>query len=204
MKAPYDDADRAVRLMNRENLKTFGRLKSRLAKWDEINLIREVSSAYGEALRMVKRRYIEIARLAYEQALLEAGGKKKKAPIDRDWILDWLEETDPVTMYKFIPEWERKKARLIEALPVAQKPAQEIDKALKAVTRQIGQASIGITDTARLEAFEDAGILRVMWITQHDERVCEDCEPLDGKIFRIDEVPKKHWNCRCYLWPVLD
>ena len=152
---------------------------------------------------MVKRRYLEIARLAYEQALLEAGGKKKKAPIDRDWILDWLEETDPVTMYKFVPEWERKKARLIEALPVAQKPAQEIDKALKAVTRQIGWASVDIVDAAVLMAFRDAGVEEVMWNSEHDERVCEDCEDLDGQIFPIELVPDKpHPNCRCWLTPV--
>jgi SPP1 gp7 family putative phage head morphogenesis protein len=47
----------------------------------------------------------------------------------------------------------------------------------------------------------DAGIEEVMWVTAGDERVCEECRPLDGQVFRLDQVPPKHWGCRCILIP---
>jgi len=44
----------------------------------------------------------------------------------------------------------------------------------------------------------------VMWITEMDERVCEDCDSLEGMTFTPDEVPAcpMHPNCRCHLIPV--
>ena len=106
----YDAADRGIQAMNRENLKTFGRLKTRLMKTDELNIIREVTATYDAILGLAERWLLDIARQAYAQAMKDAG-KHKRNPIDRDWILDWLEETDFVALYRFIPEWERKKAR---------------------------------------------------------------------------------------------
>lgn len=195
----YDAADKAVKAMNRENLKTFGQMKTRLMKADELNIIREVTSAYDAIMRLAKKRLYEIARLAYMDAMAEAG-KRHRNDIDLEWLLLWMEETDPVTLYKFFPEWERKKARLIEALPVAPDRGKEIDKALKSWARQIGQASISITDSATLEAYEDAGVLEVEWVSERDDRVCGECNDLDGNIYPIDAVPAKpHWGCRCRL-----
>lgn len=199
----YDTADRAVRAMNRENLKTFGRLKARLMKADELHIIREVGNTYDELLGLAKRWFLVIGREAYAQGMKDASRRKRNA-IDRDWILDWLEETDFVTLYKFATEWERKKARLIEALPVAPDRGREIDKALKAWTRQIAQAAISITDDATVEAYRDAGVREVEWVSEHDARVCDVCEDMDGNVYPIDDVPAKpHWGCRCRLVPVL-
>lgn len=194
----YAGADRAIKAMNRENLRTFSRMKTRLAKWDELHVIREVTNAYDDILELAERWYLEIARQAYMRAMAEAK-KRKRNPIDRDWILDWLEETDFVTLYRFIPEWERKKARLIEALPVAQDRGREIDKALKEWTRQIGWFAVEAVDRATLEAFRDAGVTHLMWHSEHDDRVCKICHTRDGKIYPIDELPVKHVNCRCWF-----
>lgn len=195
----YDGADRAIRAMNRENLKTFGRLKTRVAKFDELHVIREVRDVYDTILRTAERWLMEVARDAYMRAMKEAG-ERKRNPVDRDWILDWLEETDFVALYRFIPEWERKKARLIEALPAAQNPAQEIDKALRAWTKQIGWFAVAAADRATQQAFEDAKVTEVEWVSERDDRVCDICEGLDGKVFKIEDVPPKpHWGCRCHL-----
>ena len=199
----YAGADRAIKAMNRENLKTFGAMKTRLMKADELHIIREVTDTYKAVLGLAKRWLLEVARQAYMQAMRDCK-KRRKCDIDLEWLLFWMDETDPVTLYKFLPEWERKKARLIEALPVAPDRGKEIDKALKSWARQIGQAAISVTDAATIEAFKDAGIEYVEWVSEHDDRVCGTCEDMDGNIYPIDAVPvKPHWNCRCRLRPVI-
>jgi SPP1 gp7 family putative phage head morphogenesis protein len=43
------------------------------------------------------------------------------------------------------------------------------------------------------------------WLTAHDDRVCPDCEPMDGQHFPMDDdnVPPLHPNCRCTAIPSL-
>ena len=205
----YAEADSAIRTMNRKNLKAFNLLK--LAKWDEISIIRAVSAAYEESARMAKRKYQEIAQGACLTALKEAGVSEAIASgmamdeITTDWILDMLEEVDQVTLYAFLPEMERKKQRLIEALAAAQNRNAEIDKALRYWAVQVGQYADNSVYRARLDAFRITGIERVRWVTQKDERVCGDCDSLDEQIFQIDSVPPpQHIHCRCFIVPVLD
>ncbi|MCR5091029.1 MAG: phage head morphogenesis protein, partial [Oscillospiraceae bacterium] len=50
---------------------------------------------------------------------------------------------------------------------------------------------------AELRAFEEAGITRVRRHEQNDEKVCALCRSLDGKIYKIDEIPVlEHLRCR--------
>jgi len=44
----------------------------------------------------------------------------------------------------------------------------------------------------------------VMWVTEMDDRVCSDCDALEGMTFSPDDAPScpMHPNCRCYLVPV--
>lgn len=205
----YQGADRAILEMNRQNLKAFGKLK--LAKFDELNLIRQINAVYDESVRRAKQRYYEIAVEAFIVAMLEAKKPNDEATrtadeiITGDWILDMLEEVDPVTLYAFMNEAERKKQRLIEALAVANNRNAEIDKALRYWTQQIGQYAITSVDNARLDAFKAAGVEKVMWNTNLDGRECDKCRALNGKVFRIDKVPpKQHYGDRCWLTPVFD
>ena len=204
----YDSADRAIKEMNRRNLKAFQTLK--LAKWDELNVIRQVKSVYDASDRFARKKYYEIAVEAYIVALYEARCDHVRATrmaddaIDIEWVLLMLEEVDPVTLYAFLPEKERKEERLVEAMTVAQDKGKEIDKALRYWTLQVGQYAINAVDRARIQAFKDYGVKQVMWNTEKDERVCKDCEPLDGQVFDIDSAPSKlHVNCRCWYTPVL-
>ena len=199
----YDRADKAIKAMNRRNLKAFNRLK--LAKFDDLHIIKEVDKVYSDSARYAQKQYLDIAREAYDTAAREAHyrGNAEKA-IDRDWILDMLEEVDPVTLYIFTQEQERKKQRLIEALSVAQDKPKEIDKALRAWTMQVGQYADNAVARARLQAFRDAGIKRVQWVTQHDGLVCKTCDERDGHIYQIGNIPPTHWRCRCVLRIVND
>ena len=249
----YEFADRVLRKLNRRNLRLFDKL--RLMPFDELNILRSVSEVYDESYERVRRDYLTIALEAYIDAAVaastvlnerkERGDRKEdsrdvfrstakaraKREIDEDWILDMLEEYDSVTMYRFIPEKERKKMRLAEALVAAkgrdqaaftikpqtgsakgktekvENPAtsapREVDKAFRLWTGQIAQYAISVTDRATLQGFRDNGVKYVMWHTQEDEKVCPYCLALDRKVFRIEKAPKKqHYRCRCYYTPV--
>lgn len=55
------------------------------------------------------------------------------------------------------------------------------------------------------EGVEEVGV-EVEWLTAQDDRVCEECEALDGEQFAIDEargmIPR-HVNCRCAFSPAI-
>ncbi len=64
---------------------------------------------------------------------------------------------------------------------------------------------------ASLNAYQEAGIegvsAEVEFSTAGDDRVCPDCEALNGKVFTIEEsrgVIPVHVNCRCAWLPVVE
>lgn len=63
---------------------------------------------------------------------------------------------------------------------------------------------------ASIQTYRNFGIEGVKvvaeWNTAGDDRVCELCSPLDGKVFTLDEVEGKipvHPQCRCGVLPVI-
>lgn len=227
----YDVADRAIKEMNRANLKAFNLLK--LAKFDEINKIRQsvpgagtpggidyeasirlikvVANTYDSSIRLAKKKYLMVAHDAYVAAMIECHISDRRAvdmayeDITVDWVQDMLEEIDPITLYAFLPEAERKKERLTEALAASQNRDQEIDRALRAWTKQTSQYADNSVHNARLEAFAAAGVKKVRWQDMEDERVCHQCHDLNGQIFDINRVPPRpHYGCRCILIPMLN
>lgn len=203
----YEACDKAIKEMDRENLREFGKLK--MAKWDQLNVVREITKLYHESARKARKKYYEVAFEAYLLAMSMCGVEPKKAQqmaeksVTNEWVEEILDRTDYVTLFRFDSETDRKAYRLVEAIGVAENRNAEIDKALKLWVKQLGQYAINFTDYAALMAFADAGAEMVKWISQHDDRVCHECHALDGQVFRIDEIPRKpHWGCRCFWRPV--
>lgn len=216
----YATADKEIKDANREIVRDFGRLKT--ARFDEVHVIRMVTALYREQARKLRRRYYEVGFEAYLLGLYLCGITGVKAhsmaekAITIGWVDERLKEVNPTTLFRFDTETERKAQRLIEALTGAAetdgsasggggKPHAgtdgEIDRAMKAWSKQAAQYALSITDDALLAAYGDAGE-DVMWLSERDARVCTECHQLDGKVFRVDEVPKKpHWLCRCRLVP---
>lgn len=204
----FQYADAAIRDMNRRNLKSFARLKQ--LKFDELNILNAVESVYDKAVRVAKKKYLLIARMAFIDAMIAAGKSEKEAEkaadesITEDYIIEMLDEYDPVTLYQFEPEIERKKQRLAEALIASHKKTEEISKALRYLTLQLSQYADKAELEAALDGYREAGVKRVRWITQEDEKVCKTCFPRDGKVYDIDKVPPRpHYRCRCELLPVI-
>ena len=81
---------------------------------------------------------------------------------------------------------------------------KELDKAERYIAKQLTQTADDYTMSTLIEALKAAGVKEVEWVTEHDERVCEECGPRDGVIYPIDKVPQipAHYNCRCIIIPV--
>jgi len=201
----YEKADAAIKAMNRANLKAFGKLK--MAKFDELHLIREVGEVYAASARMAKKKYLEIFEDSFFWMLVELGYEEAEAArISGEEVPEWveklLEDVDPVTLYRFFPEMERKADRLTEALEASPDKNREIERALRWWTMQVTQYADNCVFQGRLQAMRRAGIERVRWQTQEDERVCEECDERNGVVYEIDNIPSTHWRCRCALLPV--
>ena len=204
----YESADKAISAMNRQNLEAFGRMKT--AKWDEVNVIRTVVTAYRKSAKQARKKYRKVAYDAYLLGWMlcgldeKNGRKAAEKAITEKWIDRILTETDFVTLYRFDSETERKAYRLAETLEVSPERNKEIDKALKCWSQQLAQYAINMTDYAMVQAYDDAGIEKVRWMSQRDGKVCGECHDRDGQEYPLDEIPPKHPNCRCYLIPVID
>lgn len=203
----YDAADRAMRDINKRNLRAFSQLKT--LKFDELNVVRTVGKVYDDSVRIAKKRFKSVGIEAFFLALVEVGIAKARAEgmaedsITEDWVLDMLEDYDEVTLYQFTNEVERKKQRTAEAILASHDKNREVDKALRLWTLQIAQYMDDTVVYATLDAYKEAGIEKVQWITEKDNRVCEECRRLDGEIFDIDKVPpRQHFRCRCILKPI--
>ena len=203
----YSLADKAIRDLNKRNLRSFDRLKT--LKFDDLNIFRIVSEVYETSALIARRRYVSIAYYAYVEAMIQAGITRKDAEkaadedIVEDWIIEMMDNENETTLYRFDTETERKKARLAEALAVAHDKIAEIEKALRYWSLQLAQYADESVVIGTVHGFKDAGVKKVRWITAGDQKVCKECKSRDGKIYPIESVPgPAHFRCRCILEPV--
>lgn len=131
-------------------------------------------------------------------------GFRKTKTFDADEYVEWyLHSVNYVTQYIFVNEFDRKLARTIEEIISSGNKSEinkNIDKAMKYWNRQAKQAGDNITIDSAIEGAKSAGVKKVIWVAQKDNRVCTRCSEKDGKIFDIDKILiPLHYNCRCYF-----
>lgn len=192
----YEYTDEVILYMRKRFVRMFSDYKSQL-HIDELNVLRGSKALYEDLFDLTVDCFVRIARNAYKKY-----NKKDVKKIDRDWVLDYLTEYDPITKYVFTHEVERKQGRFAESVIASSTPMKEIDTALRYWSSMVNQYSIEVTDKAALQAMIDTGIKKVIWIAQDDEKTCKKCESRNGKVYTINNVPpKEHIGCRCYLKP---
>lgn len=211
MKNPYRHADREISRLKVFINATFSNAANEMP-FDEMNVI-SVKKQMVQVFRRLnlknKQAFERIIVAAYTDATEEAAnagyinGKKLDQFL---FLAALLSRVDPVTGYIYNTEVGRKRDRLGESIygsTSRQKRREAYRKGAHLWQGQTEHYADDVTDRARQRAFEDAGVERVRWVTEHDARVCSECRSLDGMIFRLDEVPDKpHYRCRCTLHPV--
>ena len=200
----YKYTDSVIRRMNRQFVEIFAR-STRLIRQDELNVMRGAKKMYSELDAIVKESYMEIAEKAYKNAYaMVLPMKKKKSGISAAWLLAFLTAFDPVTGYVFNNEVKRKRDRFAESV-IAQRRRSDIIRARDLFARQAAQYALEVTDKATIKAYEDAGIKKVRWKTEGDDKVCRECKEMNNRVYDVDKIPDKpHINCRCIVVPVID
>lgn len=122
------------------------------------------------------------------------------------WFTGFFEEPNVQTHYIWDAEVLRKRDRAVEAIWIAPTKMQkqlEIDKAVRIWTQMSGWYMDFASQDAEQKAYKDAKVQKVRWMVYGDDRVCQDCEGLNGTVWDIDRVPDRpHINCRCWLKPI--
>ena len=207
---PYRLADQAIELLAKDMLSRFEKYQSalNLAKFDELNVIKETKVLYGrldktarEWLRMLwLYRYEEVTKWLMRQADDDIDDLVEM------YMANLLDKPNAVTKYSYDAEVLRKRDRQAEAVNAAGQRSEkeyEIKKAMRLWGQMVAQYADETADASTVQAFRDAGVKQVLWHTQRDQRVCRECDELDGKVFDIDALPDKpHWRCRCWITPV--
>lgn len=185
--------------------------------FDELNTPRITTLTKQMVNRLLKdnkKAYLRIAKAASEEAaddVKDLGLVGVAFIPDEKYVDGILGEYNPVTGYLYYPEADRKRARIAEAMITALLIASRKDyhKELKRFAdlwkTQTSQYGDTMVDRARVDTFKKNGIKRVRWVSQKDEKVCEECRDRDGKIYPIDKIPDKpHYHCRCWIMPIKD
>ena len=112
----YASCDRAIKVLNRESLREFNKLK--LADFKSTNVIRTVRKMYRKLAKKAEEEYLDVGYDAYLYAMMMCDIDRKEAlkmvddAITGEWIRQILEETDFVTLYRFDSETASGQSRL--------------------------------------------------------------------------------------------
>ena len=210
----YELTDILLALLTSKLRKEVNRLD--VMGFDELsapNVTKLTKAMIERLLKENKKAFLKIAKEATEEAaddITALGMSGKPISVGEKYVDGILNEYNGVTNYLYYPEADRKRSRLVEAIltAVAVNSRKDYHTELKRFadlwhtqTKQYGETMV---DKTRLDTFKKNGIKYVMWVTQGDEKVCKECRERNGKIYPLSEYPgKAHYNCRCWLVPVL-
>lgn len=215
----YLYADKVIKQVNQRIPLLLNDIRLRLMVFDEVNplILKELlKQAYNEVENQAIYAYLKIAQRTYAEAfdIAKQFGYKSGTynPTLLVMITDWLLEYDGVTGYVFYNEITRKRERLFEQLMGSFMNKNDEDvlltepilkKASRYLENQITEYGDIVAYKAMEKAYSDAGVEKVIWLSEYDNRVCGECLNLSGKTFLLRDVPlKPHWGCRCWLLPI--
>lgn len=200
----YKRSDTAIRFLKRKAAERFETAlkQARKAGYNPQAVDSIVKQLYTDLEADNRGKFLELAQKQYDTAVIETEEKTGRV-LDLVWLLLLLGQSGETTRYVYQNEVLRKRDRMIEAINAATDRKAEFDAALSYWERMTRQYCDVVTDAATVEAYEDAGIERVKWISVEDDKTCRVCNDRNGKIYKVNEIPAKaHWGCRCYFEPV--
>ena len=190
-----------ITTLNRKYAVLYKKAMAKIPMLDEYETLNYIETMYEQITNFTVKKYLELAQEIYKK---ETGDFWEDVTL-HSLYTDLLEVYDPVTKYIWTNEMDRKRARLYESVMASKKMgASEVRKEIRTAERLMSkmntQYAISTWDYATIAGYKKNGVKYVRWQTAEDERVCEECNGLDGKIFSIKNVPARpHWNCRCML-----
>jgi SPP1 gp7 family putative phage head morphogenesis protein len=212
----YEYTDKVIKHLFKRYVRLFSKAKSEMP-FDELNILSYSKDLYETLLDITVKYYLKLINHVYS----EYAEKPKK--LTKKWLTEYLLMYDPTTKYVFMHEVERKKARFAESIVACVKAntkssgkiskaqttvitanvSGEVKRAMNLWAGMARQYADELTVASAVQAYKDNGAKQVMWLTMRDDKLCDECKELDGKIFDIDSVPPKpHPNCRCWLKPL--
>lgn len=193
MKTPYSATDKTIAYLNKQ----YGKLFRSMTAFDELNVIPVSREIYTKVYDLVKREAARLADTIYRKY------RRSEEPIGFDstaWVLLLVLAYNPVTKYIFENEIERKRARFAESVIASDTPAEEVALAKRLLAGTNAQFLDDLTHETMIQAFRDNGTERVRWVTSPDDRRCQRCASLHGKVYPIEDIPTKpHIHCRCWV-----
>lgn len=192
MANPYKAADKVIAYLNKQYIKLFG--KARGLAFDEANVISVSHEIYDAALEETRREMERLSKTVYkkygENENFDGGA----------FVLALMLAYDPVTKYVYENEVDRKRARFVEGVLSSDTPLEEVKASQKLWAAMNKIFADEVTFQTMIQAFKDAGVEKVRWVTSADERRCKTCGSMHGKVYGIDKIPSKpHRNCRCWV-----
>ena len=210
----YRLADKHLEQLKKLIRREFNRLG--IFGFDELNaprITRETIELFDRMMAENKKRYLEVAKKAYLDAIALAvaagyrGADKEK--INDAWLIGFLGAYNFVSGYLYESEAERKRLRLAEQMMTAREYLNRslyndsLRRSANLWWTQTAHYMLDAVDQATLDGYRDSGVEKVKWNTNIDGRECKTCRERNGKVYSIDNVPPKaHRNCRCYITPV--
>lgn len=209
MKTLYDQSDKYRALLKKRIQHEFGKLRN--AQFDELNAIQTTGEMYDRLLRFNKTQYKKIADecIKYTKCKLTDSEVRNASKLDTNNVVaDALVALYLVTGYRYAREAERKRMRTAEEISTAQEYSDRnaFDKSLRKSANlwftQSAEYGDLVSDASEMATYRAAGIEKVVWRTEKDNKVCDECSALDGEIFDIEDAPPKtHYHCRCHYEP---
>lgn len=194
----YEMADRVNKTLLKSFTRAFANCKRLLLKSDADAVVNHIKQLYENLYDTVVDYLFKLANKVYTDIREDEFDE-----IEDLFLFNILKDFNPVTKYSFDTEQERKRARCYEGVMSSQNIADELDIHLRAYAKMVMQYTDYYVWESVLKAYKDEGIARVEWCTEEDNRVCDDCDELDGVVFDISAVPPpQHWGCRCWLMPI--
>ncbi len=213
MSTPYAYTDKQLAGLKRYISAMFHNVANTIS-FDELNVrtVKEITrTLYAKLKSHNEEVFRSIAARAYKEGFAEASNEDDNYSKLMETLLvtSLLSRYHGVTHYSYNQEVKRKRDRLMEGLLSVdnRRDAQEIlNRSARLWFDQSRQYADFTVGDARTRAFEDAGVKRVRWVAEKDNRTCDTCHDLDGQIFAMSGMPSlpQHRNCRCWVVPVLD
>ena len=183
----YKKLDKTLPTINKRFIREFAKIKH-MVDFDELNVILASRTLYSTIDRQAREYFLRLAQETYDGDT-----------ITQMWIMGFLNLYNPVTKYVYTHEVDRKRARLAESVIASETKAEEVDVALRYWSQMVRQYGVDVIDAAIIQSYKDRGYTKVVWNTEEDSRVCNDCLNREGRVYDIDDLPAKpHWGCRCY------